>query len=198
MESIFSSTYVLETPRLVFREACMEDVDELLQYFKDPMVMAFSRVRNRRDVVEWIQWNRNNYKTHGFGKWIMELKSTETIIGDCGISFQNVEGDLLPEIGYRLNTPYWKKGYALEAASACKTYAFEKLDFKSVYSCMHEHNKSAIKVAMRNGMELIKRYTLPGSDHDMLLFGAYQGIVNTELAPFIKTSRASYIYDEYQ
>ena len=34
------------------------------------------------------------------------------------------------EIGYLFRRSYWHKGYAVEAATACKQYAFETLNAK--------------------------------------------------------------------
>lgn len=47
---------------------------------------------------------------------------------------------------------YWHKGYASEAAIACKQYAFETLHTDEVYSIIRDMNTASIAVAKRNGM----------------------------------------------
>ena len=46
----------------------------------------------------------------------MVLKETGEFIGDCGITLQNIDGEILPEIGYHIHKKYWMYGFAKEAA----------------------------------------------------------------------------------
>ena len=52
------------------------------------------------------------------------------MIGDCGITIQNIDGELLPEIGYHIHKKYWRKGLGSEAARAVRDWAFEKAGIK--------------------------------------------------------------------
>lgn len=78
------------------------------------------------------------------------------------ISYQEWDGKRVPEIGYLFQKAYWHKGYATEAAVACREYAFHKLGFAEVYSIIRNTNVASQKVAMRNGMKpvgrLVKHY----------------------------------------
>jgi len=56
------------------------------------------------------------------------------------------------EIGYLFQKAYWHHGYAIEAAAACKDYAFNVLGTAEVYSLIKETNAASRKVAQRNGM----------------------------------------------
>ena len=66
------------------------------------------------------------------------------------------------EIGYIFNHKYWHKGYATEAAKACKKYAFEILKAIEVCSIIRDTNIASQNVAVRNGMAIkdswIKHY----------------------------------------
>ena len=44
------------------------------------------------------------------------------MIGQCGITMQEYKTAQVPEIGYLLAHKYWHKGYAVEAATACREY----------------------------------------------------------------------------
>lgn len=50
-------------------------------------------------TMKWIEWNIQNYKECGFGLWSVVLIETNKLIGDCGITIQNIDGKLLPETG---------------------------------------------------------------------------------------------------
>jgi ribosomal-protein-alanine N-acetyltransferase len=64
------------------------------------------------------------HEANGHGLWAMDLKSSGEMIGDCGITLQDVDGQPLPEIGYHLRRDMWGQGLASEAARACRDYGF--------------------------------------------------------------------------
>ena len=116
---------MIETERLLLREYTMDDFDALYEIMSDPETMQhypapFDEARTRR----WIEWNIENYEQYGFGLWAVVLKETGMFIGDCGITIQNIDGDMLPEIGYHINKRYWRQGFAKEAAIAVRNWVF--------------------------------------------------------------------------
>ena len=56
------------------------------------------------------------------------------------------------DIGYLFERTYWHRGYATEAAKACKRYAFEVLGAEEVCSIIRDTNTASQNVALRNGM----------------------------------------------
>lgn len=52
---------------------------------------------------------------------------------------------------------YWHQGFAIEAAQACKRYAFETLKASNVYSIVRDLNIASMNVSVRNGMTVKKR-----------------------------------------
>lgn len=153
---------ILETERLILREMNPNDYDDLYAVLADSDIMEHypynfdeARVRN------WITRNMERYEKDGFGLWAVVLKETGKMIGDCGITMQNIHGKLLPEVGYHIRADHQRKGYASEAAAACIRYAFENLDFPAVYSYMKYTNIPSQKAAMKNGMKLIGEYEDP-------------------------------------
>ena len=113
------------------------------------------------------------YEKHGFGLWAVCLKETGAMIGQAGITLQPVEGEELPEIGYLLNREYWHRGYAAEAAIACKQYAFDVLEFPEIYSIIRDSNIASMNVAIKNGMTIRSRFVkhYRGVDMPHYLFG---------------------------
>ena len=91
----------------------------------------------------------------------MILKETGELIGDCGITMQNIHGQHLPEIGYHIRRDLWCRGYASEAARACMDFIFTHTSFNSVYSYMKYTNAASYGVALKNGMTFIEEYDDP-------------------------------------
>lgn len=75
----------------------------------------------------WIDWNLANYRDHGFGLWVIESLEDGAPLGDCGLTFQEVAGDTMLEIGYHSIEAHRGRGYATEAAAACRDYASDVL-----------------------------------------------------------------------
>ena len=157
---------VLETPRLMLREFAPEDADALAQVISDPETMRYyPEPFDLPGVEDWIIRNRRRYETDGHGLWAMDLKSTGQMIGDCGITLQEVDGQALPEIGYHLRRDLWGQGLATEAAKACRDYGFVKLGAGFLISLIRPENVPSCRVAQRNGMKIWKQTVRQGLRH---------------------------------
>ena len=153
---------MIETERLILREYTPDDFDALYEIMSDPETMRhypapFDAERTRR----WIAWNLENYEKYGFGLWAVVLKETGEFIGDCGVTIQNIDGELLPEIGYHIHKKYWRRGYAKEAARAARDWVFTHTDYDAVYSYMKYTNVASYSTAVANGMKRVKEYPDP-------------------------------------
>lgn len=157
---------ILETERLTLRELTDDDYAALYAVLADSDIMAhypytFDEARVRR----WIGRNRERYQQDGFGLWAVVLKETGEMIGDCGITMQNIHGTMLPEIGYHIRADRQRRGYASEAAAECIRYAFENYDFPAVYSYMKYTNIPSQRTAMKNRMKFIEEYPDPDNTY---------------------------------
>ena len=153
---------IIETERLLLREYTLNDFDALYEIMSDPETMQhypapFDKARTRR----WIEWNLENYAQYGFGLWAVVLKKTGEFIGDCGITIQNIDGEMLPEIGYHIQKKHWRKGFAKEAARAVRDWVFRNTDYDTVFSYMKYTNVGSWSTAIANGMKKIKEYPDP-------------------------------------
>lgn len=144
---------ILETNRLYLREMNKLDYSALCKILQDKEVMyAYEHAFDDDETLQWLNKQINRYKEFGFGLWAAVLKSTGEMIGQCGLTVQDCEGKQVLEIGYLFQKSFWHKGYAIEAASACKNYAFNKLNADEVYSIIRDTNIPSQNVAIRNGM----------------------------------------------
>lgn len=165
---------ILETERLYLREITQDDFDDLSQILQDEETMyAYNGAFDDHETQKWLDRQISRYQQYGFGLWAMILKETGKMIGQCGLTMQSWKDQELLEIGYLLQRDYWHKGYAIEAAKACKEYAFCKLEAQEVYSIIRDINIASQKVAVRNGMIVVdhhvKHYRGVDMPHDLYM-----------------------------
>lgn len=144
---------ILETERLYLREMNQADFNSLCSILQDEETMyAYEGAFSDSEVQEWLDRQISRYQKWNFGLWAVILKETDEMIGQCGLTMQPWKDIEVLEIGYLFNRSCWHKGYATEAAKACKKYAFEVLKANEVCSIIRDTNTASQNVAVRNGM----------------------------------------------
>lgn len=151
---------IIETQRLLLRELSPEDFDALYAVLADSDIMQhYPYTFDAGRVQRWIAWNMERYQKDGFGLWAVVLKESGEMIGDCGLTMQNINGSIQPEIGYHIAKAHQRQGYAREAARACRDWAFENTPFNRVYSYMKKANIPSSATARASGMRLVEEFT---------------------------------------
>ena len=151
---------IFETERLYLREMNQSDFKALSKILQDEETMyAYEGAFNDEEVQEWLDRQISRYHKWDFGLWAVVLKETDEMIGQCGLTMQLWKDKEVLEIGYLFQRKYWHRGYATEAAKACKKYAFEFLDANEVCSIIRDTNVASQNVAVRNNMVVVDRWT---------------------------------------
>ncbi len=144
---------ILETERLYLRQLTESDFGSLCKILRDEETMyAYNGAFSVSEVQNWLDKQLARYEEYGFGLWAAVLKETDGVIGQCGLTMQDWNGREVLEVGYLFQKEYWHKGYAAEAAKACKEYAFSRLGADEVCSIVRDTNTASQNVALRNGM----------------------------------------------
>ncbi len=157
---------VLETPRLALRELTMADLDFVAAMLADPEVMRFYPKRYTRDEsAAWIERQLGRYERDGHGLWLVASRETGQPVGQVGLVMQEVDGVREPEIGYLVHRPFWRRGFASEAAKAVRDHAFGALAKPHVISLVRPVNEPSAGVALTIGMTPERLTTFAGLEH---------------------------------
>jgi len=149
----------IQTKRLYLREMTEDDFRALYAVLADSDIMRhYPYTFDEARVHRWIARNRERYEQDGFGLFAVCLCDTGEMIGDCGLTLQNIDGEILPEVGYHIRADKQRAGYAKEAASAVVAWAFENTAYPALYSYCHADNLPSIRTAESIGMIFEKEY----------------------------------------
>lgn len=158
------------TERLVVRELTLDDTDALFEVLGDPLAMEhYPAPKTRSGTEDWIRWAMDSYERNGFGLWAIERAADGAFIGDCGPMLQPVEGELVPEIGYHIVRREWGRGYATEAAIACRELVLGRFGFGRVVSIVAPENLASRRVAEKVH-QTMREFTWETSGRPMCLY----------------------------
>jgi RimJ/RimL family protein N-acetyltransferase len=137
----------------VFQEMTAGDLDAMAALLGDRDVMRYyPRPKDRGEALAWITWNQELYQREGFGLWVIALRETGEFVGDCGLTPQEVDGTVDVEVGYHVRTDLQGRGYATEAAAACRDHARDTLGVERLIAIIHPANLPSQRVAEKIGL----------------------------------------------
>ena len=130
----------LSTPRLILRPWRDEDGDAFAAMFDDPAVMEFLLPHTGRAAIDaFIGRIKQNFAERGFGLWAVEVPGVAPFMPAI-------------EVGWRLASAYWGKGYATEGAKAALDAGFSKFGLNEIVSFTVPANRRSWRVMQRIGM----------------------------------------------
>jgi RimJ/RimL family protein N-acetyltransferase len=163
----------IETERLLLRELRADDVDALAVVLSDPQTMVhYPRPFEHHEVGRWIERSRRSYAERGHGSYAVMLRSSGELVGDCGFLLQQVEGAAEVELGYHVGRAHWSRGYATEAASACRDHAFGPLGLARFISLIRPVNLASLRVAEKTGLRFQREVDFAGLPHHVYAIAA--------------------------
>ena len=149
----------LETERLLLRPwRPAEDLHSLAALNADPAVMRFvapNRPLTRAETADQLDRFVAHWERHGFGLWaVVPHDGDGRPIGFAGLAIPSFLPQILPavEVGWRLASAAWGRGYATEAARASVAFGFERLGLRSIVSVVEAGNERSMRVAEKLGM----------------------------------------------
>jgi len=149
------SGLVLKTERLVLRPWRDEDLAPFAAMNADPEVMRhFPATLSRAESDAMVGRVREHFALRGYGNWAVEVPGVTSFAGFIGLNVPRFEAHFTPcvEIGWRLATACWGKGYATEGARAALVFGLETLKLPEIVSFTAIDNLPSRRVMERLGM----------------------------------------------
>lgn len=159
---------MIESTRLILRRMARSDHAAFDTLLGDEEVMesSDSGPLDSEQVRLWLKDHIEGYeKNKGIEVFAVVIKSTSEVIGYCGLTQFHIDDAPETEVGYRLVRKVWGKGYATEAASAVRDYAFSELGVARLVAVIEPTNERSIGVAKKLGMRREKEVIMEGYDH---------------------------------
>lgn len=147
----------INTARLRLRPFTMDDGPAHAQIYRDAEVMQYMP---RGPLTPWqaqeasqsvLQQFIHHWAERGFGVWAVVDKTTDILLGQCGLRFLEAVGEV--EILYLLARPAWGRGLATEAACAAVTFGFEELRLERIIAFVKPDNMASRRVLEKLGMD---------------------------------------------
>ncbi len=146
----------IETERLVLREWSDADKPAYIEMNRDEDVMEFfPSILTAEQSLQHIERINELIKKSGYGLFAAERKEDGAFIGFTGFSHPRFEASFTPciEIGWRIASEFWNKGYATEAAKACILFGFDQIKWNDIYSFTSVLNIRSENVMKKIGMQ---------------------------------------------
>ncbi|WP_293899659.1 GNAT family N-acetyltransferase [Phenylobacterium sp.] len=163
---------VLETERLVLREAVAEDAPFILALLNSPGFLENIGDRGVRTEDEArayiVERMIGSYDQHGFGMWLTLQKADAAPVGLAGLVRR--EGLDVPDVGYAFAPRAWGRGYAQEAAAAVLAHAQGPLGIPILAAITSPENFASMAVLRKIGFTFVGMITLPGAERESTHF----------------------------
>lgn len=162
---------IAKTERIIIATFDINDCELLCQLTSNAEVMKFfPKTLNHQETREMLCKILEQYQKYDHCFWKLLSKTDKQFIGITGLLHQDIDGQEETEIGYRIIRERWNKGYATEAAQACKEYAQNVLGKKRLISLILPENIASIRVAQKLGAQKEKTVLFNGKDHGVFVY----------------------------
>ncbi|MFK7771593.1 MAG: GNAT family N-acetyltransferase [Saprospiraceae bacterium] len=165
------SEYLFKTERLGIRNWRDSDLSEFSKMGQDEEVMKyFPSLLSEQQTMNLMERMQVQLEQKGFAYLPVETLDKQEFIGMIGMSEQKYEIKLeesnealseFVDIGWRLKTAAWGKGYATEGARAWMNYGFEKMKLESIYSVAPVINIPSQNVMNKLGFKKLGAFNHP-------------------------------------
>jgi RimJ/RimL family protein N-acetyltransferase len=159
----------IETERLVLRAHRVEDLDDCVAMWADPIVTRFigGRAFSREDTWSKLLRYAGHWALLDFGYWVICDRTTNGFVGEVG--FADFKRELepsiseTPEIGWALAPAAHGKGLATEAVRAALQWGDDHFGKRPTVCLIDPSNAASLRVASKCGYQERARMTYKNS-----------------------------------
>ncbi len=117
---------------------------QVMRHTGEPMLQSISKAR---EALE----NYPDFDTIGYGRWGSYLKTTNTLVGFCGLKYLS---DLdCVDVGFRFLPEYWGRGFATQACKASIDFGFDTIGLQRIIALVLPDNPASARVLEKCGMK---------------------------------------------
>ncbi len=148
--------YIFSSERLGFRNWNAIDIDKMHEINSDHKVMEFfPGIPKREQTIAFIERMQRLFENKGYCYFAVDKLEGNEFIGFIGLMEQTYEADFTPcvDIGWRLKSSEWNKGYATEGAKRCLDYSLNELKLESVFATAPKVNVKSERVMIKIGLK---------------------------------------------
>ena len=121
---------------------------DVLQYFPGNQSVT------REQVQGMIKRINAGWQEKEYGLWAVELRSTNTLLGRCGLQYIAETDEV--EIDFILDRNYWGRGFATEAGKASLQFGFNTLQLPMIVGIVHPENIASQRVLEKIGLQFVE------------------------------------------
>ena len=166
---------VIETKRLWLRQATQEDVEAIFAVFSDSKVTRFHDLdtfAHFNEASKIIERRAKGFESGSRIRWAIVPKENNYLIGSCGFTWHDKAN--AAEIGYELNSEFWRQGIMSEALNAILQYGFSSKEIQFVIAEVMLKNVASKRLLEKLGFKsqgiLRKHGFWKGKYHDLEQF----------------------------
>lgn len=146
----------LETDRLVLHKTEEKDLKTLWRILLNEEVSRYYLVAKIKKTWEeekiWQYKKLANAGNDDIFTWTIEIKSTNEVIGQISFLETDKEKNIY-DLGWFIDVPYQKKGYAYEAAKTAIKYMFLEVEIERLETCICKKNPNSFHLAEKLGFK---------------------------------------------
>lgn len=148
--------YIFTSKRLGFRDWNLTDIDKMHEINSDEKVMEFFPASpTKEQTTAFVERMKKQFQKKGFCYFAVDTLENNQFIGFIGLSEQTFEADFTPciDIGWRIKSSEWNKGFATEGAKKCLDYARNNLQIENVFSIAPKINLKSEHIMTKIGLK---------------------------------------------
>ena len=145
---------IFNTSRLRCRRWTRRDFDAVYAIYSDPIAMRWvgeGEPITHEACERWFEVTETNYRTRGYGMFVLEDQATGLVVGCCGLIHPGNQTEV--EIKYAFLRECWGSGLASEVVPALLQYGLEQHSLTRVIATVDPENLASQKTLLKAGAE---------------------------------------------